>query len=358
MPNLRHQMRPHAISTLRHVSILCLVLLCSSCWIVEAQTGADTMYPGTTWTMHPNREANGWSTEKLNAMRAYADSVQSQAYMIIEGGYVVDTWGPTDQKEIVQSVRKSLLSGLYGRYVEDGTIDRHATLASLGIDDKNSLTDAERQATVQHLLQARSGVYHGAAASPPGMVRNLPERGSHAPGAYWYYNNWDFNALGTIFNQETGRDLYAAFNEDIAHVIGMEDFVLSDSRYMYEAVSEHPAYHFFMSARDMARFGLLFLRNGQWEDQQVIPVDWIEESTQTHSDAGVGGYGYMWWTGIPGVPRTMPSYAARGGNGHMILVVPEADLVFVHRVPMRGYHSPGWNEVVRLIAMMFEARGG
>lgn len=306
--------------------------------------------------MHPNREASGWSSEELDAMRAYADSVQSRAYMIIGGGYVIDAWGPVDEKQIVQSVRKSLLSGLYGKYVAEGAIDLHATLAALGIDDKDNLTNAERQATVQHLLQARSGVYHGAAASPPGMVRNLPERGSHAPGTHWYYNNWDFNALGTIFNQATGRDLYAAFEEDIAQAIGMEDFVMSDSRYMYEAVSEHPAYHFFMSARDMARFGLLFLRNGRWEDEQIIPAAWVEESTQAYSDAGVGGYGYMWWTGIPGVPRTMDSYAARGGGGHMILVVPEADLVFVHRVPMNLAQPPGWNEVVRLIAMMFNAK--
>lgn len=314
------------------------------------------VFPGDTWENHPDIEAAGWSTSKLKSLQKYAKAVNSSAYIIIENGYVVDSWGAVGQKEIVQSVRKSLLSGLYGIYVEKGAIKRDATMASLGIDDKEKLTPAEKEATVQHLLQARSGVYHPSAASTPGMIRNLPARGSHAPGTNWYYNNWDFNVLGTIFNQETGEDLYEAFDEHIAKEIWMEDFNASDGHYFKEGMSDHKAYHFFMSARDMARFGWLFAQNGRWEDKQIIPADWVEESTKSYSETNEGGYGYMWWKDIPGVPADLDAYAARGGGGHMILVVPEANLVFVHRVPMRTHDAPGWREVVQMIGKVFDAR--
>ena len=75
-----------------------------------------------------------------------------------------------------------------------------STLAELGIDDNEpSLTDVEKRATVRDLLTARSGVYHPALYETPGMAAMRPLRGSHLPGTHWYYNNWDFNALGTIY---------------------------------------------------------------------------------------------------------------------------------------------------------------
>jgi CubicO group peptidase (beta-lactamase class C family) len=88
----------------------------------------------------------------------------------------------------------------------------------------------------------------------------------------------------------------------------------------------------------LARFGLLFARGGRWKDQQIIPHGWVIESTQPYSktDRG-GGYGYMWWVGANGkfYPEvTLPdgSFAAHGYRGHKVLVVPQWDLVIVHRV--------------------------
>ena len=170
------------------------------------------------------------------------------------------------------------------------------------------------------------------------MKAARPERHSHAPGTFWYYNNWDFNALGTIFEQETGRKIFEEFKSRIADPIGMEDFQVSDGSYVYEDVSIHPGYPFRMTARDMARFGLLFLRNGAWNGNRIISEEWIEESTTSYSDAGDnGGYGYMWWVAVDGRHITGlnledGAYSARGYNGHFILVIPDIDLVIIHRV--------------------------
>jgi CubicO group peptidase (beta-lactamase class C family) len=85
------------------------------------------------------------------------------------------------------------------------------TLAELGIDDEPPvLTSVERQATILDLLRARSGVYHDAARETPAMRSRRPLRGSHAPGSLFYYNNWDFNVLGAVFQKLTLVRTYIA----------------------------------------------------------------------------------------------------------------------------------------------------
>ena len=74
------------------------------------------------------------------------------------------------------------------------------------------------------LLEARSGVYHPALYETPAMAKQRPARGSHEPGTFWYYNNWDFNALGTIYEHATGSGIYDALDRLIARPIGMQDY--------------------------------------------------------------------------------------------------------------------------------------
>ena len=75
-------------------------------------------FPGTSWTHIASLKEAGWSQEKLAAARAYADadSIHTSAVMIVQGGKVVDQWGDIDKKITSYSVRKSLLSALYGIY--------------------------------------------------------------------------------------------------------------------------------------------------------------------------------------------------------------------------------------------------
>jgi CubicO group peptidase (beta-lactamase class C family) len=242
-------------------------------------------------------------------------------------------------------------------------------MRDLGIDDlEPSLTDEEKTASVRDLLKARSGIYHDAAAESPGMKALKPKRHSHKPGTFWYYNNWDFNALGTIFEQLTKKDIFEAFNEDIARPIQMEDYMPEDGMRGKTPESIHTAYHFRMTARDMARFGLLMLRKGQWNGRQIIPEDWVEESTRPHSDArlyGSDAYGYMWWVAedghkynhMPAVNLKQGTYSARGYGGHYIIVIPDHNMVVVHRVNtyIRG-NSVSASAVGKLLGLIFEAK--
>ncbi len=112
-------------------------------------------------------------------------------------------------------------------------IDLNLTLADLGIDDiEPALTQKEQRASIQDLLLFRSGVYHPAGGEAQSMIDARPPRGSHSPGTYFYYNNWDFNVLGTIFRKLTGEDIFEAFYREIAVPLGMEDFVPSDGTYV------------------------------------------------------------------------------------------------------------------------------
>jgi CubicO group peptidase (beta-lactamase class C family) len=307
-----------------------------------AQMKPQDSFPGKSWQHSSSFDGAGWSKEKLAAAHEYADSIHSSAVMIVQGGEVVDQWGDIDKKILSYSVRKSLLSALYGIYSAEGAIDINQTLEQLGIDDSpDPLTKEERQARVVDLLRARSGVYHVVDFETDFMKKTRPARGSHAPGTFWYYNNWDFNALGTIFEKRTGLKIGEAFYQRIAKPIGMQDFQPSDVYYLGGPLSVHSAYHFEITARDLARFGLLYLRRGRWNNKQIVPEAWVEKGSHAYEmvKAGgvdVGGYEYLWWVEYGGVHFPEVSapgmFSARGVGPHYLLVIPTLDLVIVHRV--------------------------
>ena len=269
-----------------------------------------------------------WSSEKLASAMLYAQEIGSSAVIVMHDGKLVLEWGKTNLRMWSHSVRKSLLSALYGIAVEKGLIDLSSTIADLGIDDRPPrLSEQEKQATILDLLQSRSGIYHEAAAESEYMKRGRPSRDAFRPGEHWYYNNWDFNALGTIFELKTDIPIGQAFKDWIADPIGMQDFRPEDVHYKWETVSLYPAVPFWISARDLARFGQLYLQLGKWRDTQVIPEDWIHASIFPYSKAFEGiGYGLMWWTHASG------AYYAHGYMGQFVVVMPDLKIVIVSRV--------------------------
>jgi CubicO group peptidase (beta-lactamase class C family) len=301
------------------------------------------VFPGKTWEKVKNPEELGFSMEKLEEAKKFADQGKTAAVVIVINGKILYEWGEVERDFITHSSRKSFLSALYGKYVQNGTIDLNRTMKELGIDDTTPLSEQEKMATVKDCLKARSGVYIDAAAESQGMRAVKPPRNSRAPGTCWLYNNWDFNVLGTIFEKLTGKTIFQGIMEDIAIPLQMEHFDKDDDMTFKVKESLHAAYMFKISARDMARFGLLMLRNGSWNGKQIIPSDWVKETTAYCSDAfayGGDGYGYMWWVvknnnklpHFPFVDLREGAYSARGAYGQYILVIPEYDMVIVHRV--------------------------
>jgi len=300
------------------------------------------LLPSTYWRAPADQPQDSACRKQLDAVRARVSAGPTTSLLAVRGDQIVFSLGPIARPSQIRSARKSLLAMLFGKPVQEGRIDLDATLKQLGIDDIGGLLPIERQTRVRDLITARSGVYH-AAANGGDDAAAVPPRGSQAPGTYFLYNNWDFNAAGDVFEQQTGRGIYDAFAEDIGIPLGLEDFHRERHHRSGDATrSSHLAYSFYLSARDMARIGELMLANGRWQGRQLVPADWLRTITtpvtraadmhpprvaRRHID-----YGDLWW--IPEEPADSPlagSYFAWGYFGQYLLVVPKRGMVVVHK---------------------------
>jgi len=302
-------------------------------------------YPEKEWEMIEDVSKFGWSQDKINQLYRYAiDSTNATGIIVIQSGKMIYDYGDTHELSYIASVRKSLLSILYGKYVEDGTIDLNKTLKELNIDDVDGLLDIEKKATILNILQSKSGVYHPA-SNPGGNEWLFPERGSKTPGTYFIYNNWDFNVAGHIFEQETGQDIYEAFENNIVKKIDFQQWDKTKQQKSGDTLkSKFKAYHFELSTRDMARLGYLMLRKGRWKNEQVIPEFWVEKMTSittSYQDMykvdprlkdwpwWKWGQGLMWriWDSPNLKPEFKGAYTATGNQGQYITVIPSMDIV-------------------------------
>ncbi|MCG8462738.1 MAG: beta-lactamase family protein [Holophagales bacterium] len=307
--------------------------------MVGCATSSEQVFPDPEW----HYETAGLSPEVAGEVDLFVRTLETTGLMVVKGGKVIYEYGDVAEVSYIASVRKSVLSMLYGPYVADGTIHLDDTLADLGISDVGGLLPREERATVLDLITARSGVYHPACYDT-GSFDQAPERGSQEPGSYWLYNNWDFNVAGTVFERTTGKNIYDALLEDLAIPLGMQDF----DREQQQADerpdrSQHPQYTMWLSTRDMARLGYLMSRQGRWGERQLIPADWVRRSTsvvtpirELHPEymrSEPFGYGYMWWV-RDGEFATGPyrgAYTAAGANGQWITVLPVLDMVVAHK---------------------------
>lgn len=338
----------------------------------SAQISTEPVYPGTEWEYVPRHqlEAYGWSPRVLRSAWEYVrDSSHTTGLLVVDRGRVVFRFGDVEDLSYLASVRKSILAMLYGKYVENGTIDLERTLAQLDIDDHGGLLDIEKQATVHHLITARSGVYHPASNSGDNLA-DAPTRGSQQPGTYMLYSNWDFNAAGGAFERITGVDIYDALEEQLAIPLQFEDWDRAAQRKTGDTtVSRYPAYHMWLSTRDMARIGYLMLREGRWHDAQVISRDWarrissvvtpLHEMNPERRRDGYFGYGYMWWVwdGPRAVGPFKGAYTARGAWGQWITVLPAVDLVIAHKTNAVYGRTTSWDSFERFIELLFAAKG-
>jgi CubicO group peptidase (beta-lactamase class C family) len=216
----------------------------------------------------------------------------------------------------------------------------------LGLDDLDKFLPNEEKATLQNLIMSRSGIYLEADS-------NAPRKGSQAPDTLFYYNNWDFNAAGSAFEKLTGRNIFDALETDLARPIGLQDYDRAKQKKIQtvpdKLISVHPEYAMYLSTRDMARLGLLMLRQGKWKDVDVLPKNWVDYLTTVHTPAaGIWpapsagpsrwGYGALWW--VWDAPRGTTSanwndftgsYTAMGTDGQYITVIPLYDMVVAHK---------------------------
>jgi CubicO group peptidase (beta-lactamase class C family) len=325
--------------------VLC-IWLAAECFAEEPGIA----FPGVDW-IKVKPESVGFSSDKLAVLRAWLKTQKSTAVHLSVNGREIFEYGDVKRTSKVASVRKSVLAMLYGNYVVSGQIDLSKNVAQLSLHDVQPFLDLEKSATLYHLLTARSGIYHPTANKQ--LTDLSPRRGSQAPGTYFQYQNWDFNAAGAAFEKLTGKEIFDALEQDLARPVGMQDFDVSKQRKNDEMpVSKHPEYAMYLSTRDMARLGLLMLADGNWAGKQVMPKGWAARITtlvtpaadihpmqiSLRTQGSLWGYGMLWWVwdapNWPGVV-TGPyqgAYTAMGANGQYITILPAMKLVLAHKV--------------------------
>jgi CubicO group peptidase (beta-lactamase class C family) len=324
---------------------------------LTAQTAST---PAGDWqTAKP--ESLGFSSQRLEALRQWLKAGPTSSMMIVVKGKVIFSYGDVTHPSKIASIRKSVLAMLMGPYVINGKLDMNKTVVQLGLQDKTPFLPSEQHATLEQLMTCRSGIY--LPNDSPVSDGSEPQRGSIPPGAAFYYNNWEFDASGTAFEKVTGKNIYDALATDLAQPLGMQDFHRELQQKVFSPDSVHPEYAMFLSARDMARLGLLMEQYGKWNGKQLLDWNWVSYMTsivtpwdemnpsilRLRGAPERWGFGLGWWVwdakywpgGIYGSPF-QGAYQADGSGGQYITVLPSREMVIVHKVDLETHKMAEW----------------
>ncbi len=332
-----------------------------------AQTGNEILNKNA-WVRFKKIEQVGFSKKRLELLNTYCKTINTTGLMGIYKGKVFFEYGDIKHVSYIASARKSVLSMIYGKYVVNGTIDLHWTLKNLNMDDLGGLIPIEKEATIGHLITARSGVYHAASYRGDNLAF-APARGSMKPGSYFLYNNWDFNAAGAAFELTTGKNIFDVVQQELAIPLDMQDFYREIHKKEGNLThSKYPAYPMYFSTRDMARLGHLMLDNGKYKGKQIIPEEWIKESVRIitppeemypnyiHDEEL--GYGYMWWVwaGRNIREELIGAYTAAGAHGQFITVIPKLNMVIAHKTAIPPNQDVSMYEYKKIVEQLIDSK--
>ncbi len=292
--------------------------------------------------------------------------------IIIKNGYVVAEWGETTRTDMTFSVTKSFLSTVVGLMWQRGLI-RDVTDPVRDYMPTQELFDGAHNSKItwEHLLRQTSdwqGTLWGKpdwADRPEGPPAEWPNRKLNEPGTRYKYNDVRVNVLALAALQVLRRPLPELLREEVMEPIGASStwrwhgyenswIDLDGRRVQSMTGGGHWGGGMFISARDMARFGYLFLRNGKWKDRQIVSQKWIDMARSP--GPANAGYGYMNWflnSGPkPSFPNAPTSVVTFQGNGSNIIYIDwEHDLLVV----IRWIQQSAFNE---FIGQVIAATGG
>ncbi len=354
-----------------------------SCFVfLQACITNKAAFTGSPFETNKQLTDTGFDQSELDSITAYIKkNSATTGLVVLHQGKLVYEYGNIERISYIASCRKSVLSMLYGKHVANGTIDLAQDIGSIGIEEDDGLLAKEKEATIDHIITSRSGVFH--LASNGGYDKdNFLERGSVEPGEYFVYNNWDFNVAGHILEEQTGQSIYVELEQQLARPLGFQDWNIENQRKSgSRKKSRYKAYHMYLSTRDMAKIGQLMLNEGQWDGEQLISAEWIEKTTSTVTPFSTMeerygkadpndlhmSYGYMWWLfdNYQGKAAYLDAYSAIGYGGQYITVFPRLDLVIAHKTKLGLFRLLGiakdgdahyWDIVHQIVDAMTDNR--
>ena len=294
----------------------------------------------------------GFAREPFHEILGPTKERGGPAGIILKNGYVVAKWGDTKRVDMTFSVTKSFLSTVAGLAYDNGLIATTEDNVVNYIWDGTFRGNHNSKVTWAHLLQQNSdwsGDLWGGkdwADRPPreGGIDDWKHRELKEPGTFMEYNDVRVNVLAYSLTHVWRQPVPQVLKERIMDPIGASTtwrwfgydnaWTVIDGLKMKSVTGGgHSGGGIFISAEDMARFGLLFLNNGKWKEQQLISESWIEKAiTPSIPNAN---YGYMWWLNKKGDRHweglSENIYYAAGFGGNFIVIDKENDLVVVTR---------------------------
>jgi CubicO group peptidase (beta-lactamase class C family) len=260
-----------------------------------------------------------------------------------EFNYFHPNWHPYYQGRDIhtlQSVTKSIAATVVGIALGQKKIASvEVPFLSFFKDRDLSRVDARlHKATLQDLLTMRSGIEWHESDRPLDETNTtyqlekskdwirftLDQPMDAAPGTKWVYNSGGSQLLSGIIRTTTGRFIDDYATETLFHPLGIREF------HWKKTPTGHPDTEggLYLSAEDLAKIGLLYLRDGKWEGNRILPEGWVREATTRHATALPGGwaYGYQWWLTTRGDAEV---WAGRGFGGQFLIVIPSRDIVGV-----------------------------
>ena len=270
--------------------------------------------------------------------------------IILRHGYIVAQFGDVKANDPVYSVAKSFLSTVAGVAADKGLIKDVNDPVANYIKDGGYDSPQNRQVTWKHHLQQTSeweGNIWGKNSDFIGREQfgngERRPRAIQAPGTYYEYNDVRINRFSLSLLRRFNKPIPEVFREQVGDVIGMsrtwqwipyQNAAVQIGGKRVGSVSGGTRWGggIWISARDMARFGLLWARGGKWGDTQVLPPDYVKAALTPSANGP--DYGYLWWLNTkqknyPGLAANV--YGARGAGSNSIIVVPDHDLVIVWR---------------------------
>ena len=283
--------------------------------------------------------------ELIRAGEAFPDL---HGLLIVRHGYLVveeyfDGYD-ADDLHMMQSVSKSFTSAAMGIAIEQKKIkgvEEHVLDFFPDLEGIENVDDRKRAMTIEDLLTMRSGTdYHERGPGSPHFQLNALERGwtefilsrpmVHEPGTHFQYDSGGVILMSSLIRARTGAHADVFMAEHLFKPLGIRRHRWFRNREGHP----HMGGGLRLAPRDMAKLGLLYLREGKWEDQQTVPRKWVEASIMRHVEFGsearmTVGYGYLWWILQPDPDGEGKEdiYAAMGFRAQYIFVIPERDMV-------------------------------
>jgi CubicO group peptidase (beta-lactamase class C family) len=283
--------------------------------------------------------------------------------LVVRHGYLVaeEYFSPMiydmNDTHIVFSVTKSVVSSLIGIAIDMGFIDNTSQLLLDFFPDRTiaNMSAWKEAITLEDVLHMRSGFqwdednydeyndFFAMEDSDDWAQYVLDRPMANEPGSTFYYNSGNSHLLATIINITTGMTPLAFADQYLFGPLGITNRLWLTDPHGVNVGGSSLA----LRGRDMAKFGLLFLNNGTWDDQQIVSADWVNRSSNGPATPYGGvSYGYQWW-----IDDSEGWFSARGYNGQFIFVVQEHDVV----VTFSSDNTDGPNEYDWLVGQVINA---